>query len=469
MPASHPSGPVRQEFSLSDKSATKSGWYSRWRSAAGLDFHVLVTLMFRGWSIFAGAVTLLLLPLWLSPTQQGYYYTFASILALQIFFELGFNQIIVQLVSHEFAHLTFRSDGTLNGDAVRVSRLASLALLLRRWYGIAAILFAAGAGLAGASFFAHKGILKPSGWLGPWVLLVLASACNLFLSPGLAFMEGTGQIGQVARLRLLQSCAGYVCLWVALLLGAGLWATAATALVSATCTSWWLRARGHLLRRMAVMPFDAQHRMSWSLEIFPFQWRIAASWVGGYFIFNLFTPLVFSHGGAIEAGRLGLALTVFNSVSTVGMSWINAKNPRFTMHISRGERQDLNVLFRSVMWRSCGATGALSLFVVVAALVLTRAGVPAMSRIAQPSVLGCLAWVTAVNSAVFAMATYMRAHRQEPMLPVSVVTGVLTATVAYFGSRVGVLPMMLSYAAVTTFVTLPWTSVLFRCYYQRTT
>jgi hypothetical protein len=65
------------------------------------------------------------------------------------------------------------------------------------------------------------------------------------------------------------------------------------------------------------------------------------------------------------------------------------------------------------------------------------------------------------------MAAYMRAHREEPMLPVSVVTGLLTAVVAYFGSRVGILPMMLLYAAVATFVTLPWTSVLFGRYYKR--
>ena len=53
---------------------------NRFRAIASLDFHVLVTLLFRGWGILAGAATVFLLPLWISPTEQGYYFTFGSVL-----------------------------------------------------------------------------------------------------------------------------------------------------------------------------------------------------------------------------------------------------------------------------------------------------------------------------------------------------------------------------------------------------
>ena len=48
----------------------------------GLDFHILATLLFRGWAVIAGGVTILLLPLYLSPSEQGYYFTFAELLAV---------------------------------------------------------------------------------------------------------------------------------------------------------------------------------------------------------------------------------------------------------------------------------------------------------------------------------------------------------------------------------------------------
>ncbi len=81
--------------------------------------------------------------------------------------------------------------------------------------------------------------------------------------------------------------------------------------------------------------------------------------------------------------------------------------------------------------------------------------------------LACLAAVTVANTFVAAAATYMRAHKEEPMLPVSIATGVLTLAAAWFGSRHGVLPMMALYAAVTLLIALPWTARLFGRYRGR--
>ena len=445
----------------------KLGGLARTLAVIGLDFHVASTLLFRGWTIVAGAGTMVVLPLCLSPTQQGYYYTFGSILALQVFFELGLNQIVVQLVSHEVAHLSFDGGGALVGSALHLDRLGSLARLMFRWYAVAAALFMAAAGIAGALFFANKSALPLSAWSGAWGLLVAMTAVNLFLSPGLAMMEGAGSVGQVARLRLIQSLVGYACLWLALSLGAGLWAATTAPLAAAVCTMVWLRTRGTLLQRLGARTTDPDRRLSWRRDVLPLQWRIALSWASGYFIFNLFTPLVFLHQGAVEAGRLGLAMTIFNAISTVGMSWISASTPQLTTRIALGDRRGLNALFFAVAKRSVFATAALSAAVLCAAMALEAAGVAGVRRISPLPVLACLAWVATVNAVIFSAATFMRAHRQEPLLAVSILGGVLTAAAAWVGSRMSVGTMMLLYAAVTTFVGLPWTLALFSRYLKR--
>ncbi|MFZ2123667.1 hypothetical protein [Rhodoferax sp.] len=440
---------------------------SRWRAIAGLDFHVLVTLLFRGWAIVAGAATVFLLPLWLSPTEQGYYFTFASVLALQIFFELGLNQIVMQLVSHEVAHLTETADGRLTGKEAHLGRLSSLARLIRRWYGVAGMLFALIGGIAGALFFSQKGTEPMSVWLGVWVVLVGATAVNLWLSPGLAVMEGCAKVGQVARLRLAQSVLGYAILWAVLLSGAGLWAATAVPVVSAVCTAYWLKSHGDMLQWLSSRAVDLNNQLSWRADVLPLQWRISVSWISGYFIFNLFTPLVFANRGAVEAGQFGMALSVFSAVTTVGMSWVNAKAPNFTMHISRGERSVLNVLFKAVAIRSIVVTTLMSLGAVSMVWFLTSRGMTVMSRISAPEVLAGLAIVAIANSMITAAAVYMRAHREEPMLLVSVVTGLLTAVAAYFGSRIGVLYMVIVYAFITMCVSLPWTTWIFVGYFNR--
>ena len=443
------------------------GRFARWQRISGLDFHVLVTLLFRGWGILAGGATMILLPWRLDPVQQGYYYTFGSVLALQVFFELGFNQVVMQLVSHEAAHLEFTADGHLRGDEARLERLGSLVRMMRRWYAIAALLFAAIATATGIVFFIRKGTLPPSQWMGVWAILVGSTSLNLFVSPRLAMIEGCGRVGQVARLRLLQSMVGYGLLWALLLAGVGLWVAVAVPAVGAASTVWWLRTHGAPLERLAQRKSTGSAGVSWQRDILPLQWRIAVSWASGYFIFNLFTPIVFSHHGAAEAGRLGMAMSIFNAVTTVGLSWINAKAPTFTMHISRGESTALDAVFRSVALRSTIFTAALAFSVVGVDWLATRHGVAAASRVAPPTVLFWLAWATVVNVIVYSAATYMRAHREEPMVPVSVVTGLLTVVAVYQTASSDLSTMMILYAAIGTLVALPWTALLFRGYARR--
>ena len=62
----------------------------------GIDRAVFLTLVGRVWGVGAGLVTIFFVTTALSPEQQGYYYTFYSLIALQVFAELGLNYAIVQ-------------------------------------------------------------------------------------------------------------------------------------------------------------------------------------------------------------------------------------------------------------------------------------------------------------------------------------------------------------------------------------
>ena len=442
--------------------------HARWRAIAGVDFPVLVTLLFRGWVSIAGGITVFLLPLWLSPIEQGYYFTFASVLTLQIFFELGLNQIVMQLVSHEVAHLTESSDGYLTGKKTHLGRLSSLALMTKRWYGVAALLFAAVGGVAGVVFFSQEGTQPKSLWLGAWVVLVAATAVNLWLSPRLAVMEGCGKVGQVGRLRLIQSVLGYSILWMALWIGVGLWATVAVPVVSAVCTACWLKVHGNTLHWLARRAHDLRSNLRWCTDVWPLQWRIALSWVSGYLIFNLFTPVVFSLYGAAEAGRLGMALAVFSAISSIGMSWVTVKIPNLAMHIARGERYELNALFMNVFVRSTVVIALTSTCVVSVVWYLSLTGLTLMTRIASPGVVVALAVATLVNSMVYAMAIYMRAHREEPMLIQSISIGLMISGVVYWSSNSSIFIMIFSYMLIIVFVSLPWTMFLFLRFFKRT-
>src|SRR5580700_9790939 len=108
------------------------------RKVLGLDRAIGFTVLARFWSSLAGLVTVALIARFLSPAEQGYYYTFGSLIALQIVFELGFSFVILQMASHERAHLTFSPDGLISGNAVAHARLASVLQKALLWYTSAA-------------------------------------------------------------------------------------------------------------------------------------------------------------------------------------------------------------------------------------------------------------------------------------------------------------------------------------------
>src|ERR1700686_1686987 len=108
----------------------------------GLDQAIGFTVLGRFWGSAAGLVTLTLIARFLSPAEQGYYYTFGSLVALQIVFELGFSFVILQLASHERAQLTISNDYEITGDPIAHARLASVIQKSVRWYSVAAVFMA---------------------------------------------------------------------------------------------------------------------------------------------------------------------------------------------------------------------------------------------------------------------------------------------------------------------------------------
>ena len=72
-----------------------------------VDRAIAYALLSKVWLLFAGPITLYLISLYLTPEMQGFYYTFLSLVALQVFIELGFYVVITQFASHEWAHLSF--------------------------------------------------------------------------------------------------------------------------------------------------------------------------------------------------------------------------------------------------------------------------------------------------------------------------------------------------------------------------
>lgn len=430
------------------------------------DVAILTTLLLRSWGILAGAVMMLFVSLVFTKVEQGYYYTFAALLALQIFFELGLNLVIVQFVSHEAVHL-HRIDviGALRERAT--NRIGNLVLTIRRIFSWVAIGFVILVGLGGYLFFTRVGeAVAPDDWLIAWLLLCAATGVNLYCSPQLAVAEGLGMVSQVARLRLQQSIMGYCACWFVLFLHPSLVAASSIPLAAAAASSYWLARRSGLKTLLNAIT-DVAQKVNWRSEILPMQWRIAVSWASGYLIFQTFTPLVFAEQGAVQAGQLGLSLAAFASVTNLSMSWINAKIPVFGNLIAESRLPELQKLFRRLFGQSTIACVVISIVGVALIELLRHWRVPLAERFLPFWPLAMLATVSIVNHMIYAMAAFMRAHKEEPMLSNAIVCGLVILICTLLTAPVGVDWVVACYLATCFVLSLPWTVGTFLRYWRR--
>jgi hypothetical protein len=412
---------------VSNQSIAPQDWVTCLKRWTGLDRAIAFTVMARFWSASAGVVTVLLIARYLTPSEQGYYYTFSSLVALQIVFELGFSFVVLQLAAHERAKLTFLPDGGVEGDTVAHSRLASVLQKSIRWYSVAAALMAAALLPAGLYFFnAHQHAGAAVAWKIPWCLLVVAASLTFQIDPVFSFLEGCGSIAQVARMRLGQAMLGGLLAWTAIATHHGMYSPALVIVGQASVGLMFLLTspRRQLLKHLLLYRVG-ENKVGWLVEIWPFQWRIAVSFLSGYFICQLFNPVLFAYQGPVAAGRMGMSLSIASAIGTVGLAWMSTKASPFGNLIARGEITKLDTLFFRTLWQSTVLlmTGAAAFFVIL--LIGGHAYPKFAMRVLPPWAFGLLLLTTVMNHIVFSEAYYLRAHKREPFLVLSVLVAIL--------------------------------------------
>lgn len=440
----------------------------------GVDRAIAYTLLSQGWTVLSGPLNLFFVITFLSRTEQGFYYTFASVLGLQVFFHLGLGLVVLQFVSHEKAFLDWSPEGTLvpradvapeAGERAK-ARLSSLLRRVAKWYGVVSLGFAVVVPLAGWVFFArHQTGGATVAWVWPWLFVSFVEAGNLLVSPFYGVVEGCGLVKETALVRLAQNVASSFLFWLVLGGGGGLWGTTVAGAV-ALCWNWtWLvrSKRAMFLDLWRFERHDPGSEVDWKREIWPLQWKVALSWLSSYFIFSLFTPIAFAYSSPVVAGRIGMSITIASAIWAMAFSWMSTKAAPIGSLVAERNWNALDALFFPALWRSTGlvAIGAVSFW--MAAFYLHEIGHRFAARILDPLPLALLLGATLVNHIVAGLGVYLRAHKQEPFALLSLVSGSLIGLSTFFlGRSFGALGMMAGYFGISLCIGLSMGAWIFQ-------
>jgi len=436
--------------------------FNRLMQQAEVDRAVIFVVLTRGWQLLTGPVTLVLIATYFTPEVQGFFYTFASLLALQSFVELGFYLVIINVSSHEWAHLGLDENGYLIGEPKALSRLVSLGRLIFKWYAVASVVFVIAVGIIGFIFFSQTPY-PDIRWQTPWLTLVALTGLLLWTLPFNSLLEGCNQVATVNQFRLIQAVLGILALWSSVILGGALWAAVAMAGVKLASDLYLLLIRYRRFFKPFFTPPTGSH-MHWQTEIWPMQWRLALSGIVNYLAFSLFNPVMFQYHGAAVAGQMGMTWQLTYVLQQIAMAWVHTKVPRFGMLIAKKDYQGLDRFWlrTSLVSLVIISIGAAVIWLLVYALNVLQ--VSLAQRLLSPLPMGLFLLAAIFFQAAQCQTAYLRAHKQEPIMVMSVVTSLMIGALVWLlGSRFGPVGAAGSYLGVVIVILVWDTLIWLRC------
>lgn len=423
------------------------------RYVAGVDRAVVYSLLAKTWGAMSTPVTIWLITTKFTPEIQGYYFTFNSLLLFQTFLELGFTVVLIQFISHEWAHLSMSSLQKIEGDSTALSRLASLVELGIKWYLVLAVTFFVIVGTGGYYFLAYSHTNVE--YQKPWWLLCMAVSLNILLVPIHSFLEGSNRVYLSQQVYLKTSIVSTLLGWLAIYFGAGLY-TAAIVSISTALVGFILLFPLFLPYFRLLRHEGAAHYVSWKKEFWPQQWKIGISWISGFFMFQSFVPILFAVRGPVVAGQMGATFQIYNAVNAFAQAWTHAVSPQFGILGARREIAALKQLIKITFLRSLtacifGVLGALSIIAL-----LRYYNMPQVDRFLDFYSITILLLVLVAMQLSNVETLAVRFQKSEPFVIISVSSAVLVFVSNIIMSQVaGVFYVVCSFGIIMLMYLIP--------------
>ncbi|MGK4303399.1 hypothetical protein ACSMFS_05940 [Shewanella xiamenensis] len=254
--------------------------------------------------MFAGPLAIVFIATKLTLTEQGIYYTFISVGAVQFVFELGFSTCLVQFLAgsksnrHKYSFIKFGL----------IFYCAAISLMFITILVLANYLFAD---------LMYEWHLPFYFYL---LSLILTVAANFFL----VIDEGNIKVNAVYKTKMVSSIFYTITLIFSLYYEFGLYSLSISQFMLAII----ILARHHKVIKILLISAKVKNSEKLSVvskTVFTFQYKLAIVWVFGYLFWNSFTLYFFKFESPDIAGKFGATNNVLNSLAFASASWLQTK------------------------------------------------------------------------------------------------------------------------------------------------
>ncbi len=449
---------------VTEKPAETEPLWMRIARRLSIDRAVGFAVLARFWQLLTGPITQLLIVFCFNEIQQGYYYAFINLLAMQIFVELSLHVVIINVASHEWSSLELTEDG-ITGDSEKLSRLVSLGRSAVRWYVIAAFLFVLVVTILGTLFL---GSLQDKqfewsdvgSWAAPWATLVLLTGVQLAVLPLTAILEGCSQLPAINRIRFWIGIVGSIVVWTLIASGCGLWALCGSATVRLAGEYYLVAIR----YRKFFEPFRKPPQgtiVNWREEVLPLQWRIAIQGVFLWLASHLAGLVIVKYHGLAVSGRFGMMWTILVALQAASLSWIDTRRPLFGQLIAERKFRALDEMFFRVSRVSVLLLATGGLLFTVGIWIFNQLPYWGCQRIADRLPDAATTGVFSLALVILQLAQcsniYVRAHKKDPFLLAAIISSSSIAVLVFWlGKQHGVWGVGIGYLFGVAVIQTPY-------------
>lgn len=272
-------------------------------------------------------------------------------------------------------------------------------------------------------------------WGVPWIIYCISTAINFILQSVLAFFEGINQIAKVQKIKSVDAIIINLLAVVLLYFNKGIYSLgiAMFAACAVDIVLIYIFFKEVIIQLLSV----EKEKIKWFSEIFPLLIKYSVSWICGYIIFQIYNPIVFHLYGAELAGKVGYSITIISSICSISNIWIYIVIPKFNIMAEKKQwdKMDKELLLRLPLCAITFIVGTISFLIILKTPII---GAFMEERILDSKQLLILAMAYLGQISVNGFAVYLRAHKKEPLMSVSIVSAVYSLIVTiiclYFGN-----------------------------------
>ena len=417
-----------------------------------------IVFLYRTCHALLAIVTLYFIMHYLTPNEQGWYYTFLSFSALIYLFDFGLSIALVHVSAIEFVRLKWDSAGLISGSKSNKFQdfiNASLVKYLKKGILYFAIIFP-----FGILYFNENESAKNYYWYLPWLLHATLSALSLICLPYLSIIEGSGNIREIYTVKTVQILVGSFLCCLLIYLNYPLFAPSMLSLSVVAITISWL-----IFFRKNNLPekINLASNYTWQDDTKSFKNKVGITFLSSYLFVQIYTPILFYIEGPTAAGQFGLSLAIGNMIGLISSSWLITNIPSMTKFVAEGDDSQFRILFKKAFYQS-------SFFLMFSVILISFMyylfiDQEIFNRILDfYNFIGILIFII-ITHLINSVVIYIRCFKKEPLAIQHFICSILTLIIGTYSLLYySVTGLIIGILVTQIFITAPVTIIGWRKY-----